>query len=58
MDCIRAIGFDMDYTLARYYKERVEALAYRVAQEAVRNGRVELDGSLSPGARGRTLPAW
>jgi 5'-nucleotidase len=39
MDCIRAVGFDMDYTLARYHKERVEALAYRLTLEKlVRSG--------------------
>lgn len=30
MDQIRAIGFDMDYTLARYRRERIEDLAYRL----------------------------
>jgi HAD superfamily 5'-nucleotidase-like hydrolase len=33
MDCIRAIGFDMDYTLARYQKEHIEALAYNLTLE-------------------------
>ncbi|MEE8408858.1 MAG: HAD-IG family 5'-nucleotidase [Myxococcota bacterium] len=30
MDTIKAVGFDMDYTLARYSKEHMEALAHRV----------------------------
>lgn len=31
MDSIRAIGFDMDYTLARYQREKLEELAHRLA---------------------------
>ncbi len=30
MDVIKAVGFDMDYTLARYQRERLEALAHRL----------------------------
>jgi 5'-nucleotidase len=30
MDSIRAIGFDMDYTLARYVRQRLEELAHRL----------------------------
>ncbi len=30
LDQIRAIGFDMDYTLARYRRERIEERAYRL----------------------------
>ena len=33
MDSIRAIGFDMDYTLARYRRDRLEELAHRLAVE-------------------------
>lgn len=31
MDCIHAVGFDMDYTLVRYAREPIEALAYGLA---------------------------
>ena len=30
MDTVRAIGFDMDYTLARYKREKLEELAHRL----------------------------
>ena len=30
MDSVRAIGFDMDYTVARYQRERLEGLAHRI----------------------------
>src|SRR5690606_4294113 len=33
MDTTQAVGFDMDYTLARYQKERMEALAHRLTVE-------------------------
>lgn len=33
MDLVRTIGFDMDYTLARYRRERLEALAHRLTIE-------------------------
>ena len=33
MDTVRAIGFDMDYTLARYRREALEALAHRLTIE-------------------------
>lgn len=33
MDTVGAIGFDMDYTLARYHRERLERLAHRLTIE-------------------------
>jgi HAD superfamily 5'-nucleotidase-like hydrolase len=33
MGTIRAIGFDMDYTLARYHRERMEEAAHRLTLE-------------------------
>ena len=30
MDTIKAIGFDMDYTIARYHKTRIESLAHQL----------------------------
>lgn len=33
MDTIRAVGFDMDYTLARYVRRRIEALAHSLTIE-------------------------
>lgn len=33
MDSIRAIGFDMDYTLARYRRQHIETLAHRLTLE-------------------------
>jgi 5'-nucleotidase len=33
MDCIHAIGFDMDYTLVRYHRAPMEELAYRITLE-------------------------
>src|SRR5208283_2883531 len=30
MDQIRAVGFDMDYTIARYFRQPIEELAYRL----------------------------
>ena len=33
MDNIKVIGFDMDYTLARYHRRAIEELAYRLTIE-------------------------
>src|SRR5262249_7478827 len=33
MDTVSAIGFDMDYTLARYKREQLERLAHRLTVE-------------------------
>ena len=33
LDCIEAVGFDMDYTLARYARVRLEELAFRLTLE-------------------------
>ena len=33
MDNIKVIGFDMDYTLARYHRRSIEELAYRLTIE-------------------------
>jgi len=52
MDQIRAVGFDMDYTLARYHRERIEALAYDVTiDKLVARGYPEEIRALSYDAR-------
>lgn len=33
MDTVRAVGFDMDYTLARYHGDKLEELAHRLTVE-------------------------
>jgi 5'-nucleotidase len=33
MDTVKAVGFDMDYTLARYRRQRLEKLAHRLTLE-------------------------
>lgn len=39
LDCIKAIGFDMDYTLARYHRQHFEELAHRLTlQKLVQHG--------------------
>src|ERR1700722_2117352 len=39
MDCIKAIGFDMDYTLARYRRDQLETLAHQLTlQKLVARG--------------------
>jgi 5'-nucleotidase len=39
MDTVQTIGFDMDYTIARYHRERLEELAHRLTvQKLVQRG--------------------
>lgn len=39
LDTVRAIGFDMDYTLARYRREKLERLAYTLTiEKLIRRG--------------------
>ncbi|MEZ4270971.1 MAG: 5'-nucleotidase domain-containing protein [Myxococcota bacterium] len=40
MDTVKAIGFDMDYTIARYSRERLEELAHKLTIEKLIRSRL------------------
>ena len=40
MDSIDAIGFDMDYTLARYFRQPIENLAYTMTIDRLDRSRL------------------